>query len=119
MSDCEKNPLVVPICMITGRLAEFQNLGFGLEKCQKSLNDYLDTKRRIFSRFYFISTDELLSILGSSDPACVQDHMIKVRSICSIDEGNRPTKRNRFFYTKFRVLHGQFSIGIRIAHFSI
>lgn len=78
MSDCAKNPLVVPICMVTGRLAEFQNLGFGLEKCQKSLNDYLDSKRRIFPRFYFISTDELLSILGSSDPACVQDHMIKM-----------------------------------------
>lgn len=30
------------------------------------------------SRFYFISTDELLSILGSSEADCVQEHMIKV-----------------------------------------
>lgn len=47
-------------------------------RCQKSLNDYLDSKRRIFPRFFFISTDELLSILGSSECSCVQEHMIKV-----------------------------------------
>lgn len=50
----------------------------GLDKCQKSLNDYLDMKRKIFSRFYFISTEELLSILGSNRKDCVQEHMIKM-----------------------------------------
>lgn len=78
MNDCVKNPLIIPICTISGRLAEFQGLGLGLEKCQKSLNEYLDSKRKIFPRFYFISTDELLSILGSSEPSCVQEHMIKM-----------------------------------------
>ncbi|KOB71862.1 putative Ciliary dynein heavy chain, partial [Operophtera brumata] len=47
------------------------------KKCQKSLNDYLDSKRRVFPRFFFISTDELLSILGASECSCVQEHMIK------------------------------------------
>lgn len=78
MLDCSKNLLVVPICTVPGRLAEFQGLSFGLEKCQKSLNDYLDSKRKIFPRFYFISTDELLSILGNSEPSAVQEHMIKM-----------------------------------------
>lgn len=84
MSDCAKNPLVVPICLVPGRLEEFQGLGSGLERCQKSLNDYLDSKRRIFPRFYFVSTDELLSILGSSENTCVQDHMIKVYTITNV-----------------------------------
>ena len=58
-----------------------QSLVNGLEKCQKSLNDYLDSKRNAFPRFFFISDDELLSILGSHDPTCVQEHMIKVSVI--------------------------------------
>lgn len=78
MSDCVKSPLVIPICTVNGRLLEFQGLGLGLDRCQKSLNDYLDSKRRVFPRFYFISTEELLSILGSSEASCVQEHMIKV-----------------------------------------
>lgn len=78
MLETAKRPNVADCCLASGRLQEFQGLGFGLERCQKSLNDYLDSKRRRFPRFYFISTDELLSILGSSDPNCVQEHMIKV-----------------------------------------
>lgn len=64
--------------MVPGRFADIQGLSSGLEKCQKSLNDYLDLKRRMFSRFYFVSTEELLSILGSSRKDCVQEHMIKM-----------------------------------------
>lgn len=78
MIDTAKQPNVLLCCTATGRLEEFQGLGLGLEKCQKSLNEYLDSKRRRFPRFYFISTDELLSILGSSEPSCVQEHMCKM-----------------------------------------
>ena len=78
MSDTAKNPKVLEACHAAGRLEELQKLVAGLEKCQKSLNDYLDSKRNAFPRFFFISDDELLSILGSHDPQCVQEHMIKV-----------------------------------------
>ncbi|XP_055846772.1 dynein axonemal heavy chain 10 isoform X2 [Episyrphus balteatus] len=78
MVECAKNPIVIQICTIAGRLSELQSLNSGLEDCQKSLNEYLESKRRIFPRFYFISTDELLSILGSSEPTIVQDHIIKM-----------------------------------------
>jgi dynein heavy chain, axonemal len=43
--------------------------------CQKSLSEYLESKRNAFSRFYFISDDELLSILGTSDVTSVQEHV--------------------------------------------
>lgn len=78
MLETAKRPNVLECCSVVGRLEEFQGLGYGLDKCQKSLNDYLDSKRRRFPRFYFISTEELLSILGSSDPNVVQDHIIKM-----------------------------------------
>ncbi|KAH8382819.1 hypothetical protein KR009_005420 [Drosophila setifemur] len=93
MVDCAKNPLVVPFCTIPGRLVEMQGLAIGLENCQKSLNEYLDSKRRIFPRFYFISTDELLSILGSSEPSAVQNHIIKmydnIKSLRLVKEGSQ------------------------------
>lgn len=78
MSDAVKGPNIKRCCLVPNRLTELQALSDGLERCQKSLNDYLDSKRNAFPRFFFISDDELLSILGSSDPACVQEHMIKV-----------------------------------------
>ncbi|KAM3960300.1 LOW QUALITY PROTEIN: dynein heavy chain at 89D [Aphomia sociella] len=95
MLDTAKRLNVVDCCTISGRLEEFVNLGLGLQKCQKSLNDYLDSKRRIFPRFFFISTDELLSILGSSECSCVQEHMIKmfdnIRALdLYVDHTNRP-----------------------------
>ena len=78
MSDTAKTPIIKVSCHVPNRLEELLSLSVGLEKCQKSLNDYLDAKRNAFPRFFFISDDELLSILGSSDPECVQEHMIKV-----------------------------------------
>ncbi|XP_037633762.1 dynein heavy chain 10, axonemal [Sebastes umbrosus] len=78
MSDTVKGPNIKRCCLIPNRLTELQALSDGLERCQKSLNDYLDSKRNAFPRFFFISDDELLSILGSSDPACVQEHIIKM-----------------------------------------
>lgn len=77
-----KEPNIKGGCLRPNRLADLQALSEGLESCQKSLNDYLDCKRNAFPRFFFISDEELLRILGSGDPACVQEHMIKV--LCGI-----------------------------------
>lgn len=78
MGETLKDPVIKRCCEAANRLADLQHISEGLEKCQKSLNDYLDSKRNAFPRFFFISDDELLSILGNSDPLCVQEHMIKV-----------------------------------------
>nr|XP_057927446.1 dynein axonemal heavy chain 10-like isoform X3 [Doryrhamphus excisus] len=78
MNDAQTNPNIKRCCLVPNRLIDLQTLSENLEKCQKSLNDYLDSKRHAFPRFFFISDDELLSILGSSHHDCVQEHMIKM-----------------------------------------
>lgn len=46
------------------------------------MTDYLDTKRNIFPRFYFLSDEDLLSILGNSEISSVQPHMLKLFDNC-------------------------------------
>ncbi|KAI9102678.1 dynein heavy chain and region D6 of dynein motor-domain-containing protein [Phlyctochytrium arcticum] len=78
MNDTAKHPSVLEACNAEGRLPLLQNLSNDLEACQKSLSDYLESKRNAFPRFFFISDEELLSILGSHDPKNVQEHIIKM-----------------------------------------
>lgn len=56
-----------------GLLDTFNNLDKTLEKIQKSLDNYLELKRQQFPRFYFLSNENLLDILGQAkDPRNVQ-----------------------------------------------
>lgn len=50
-----------------------------LGEIQRALESYMDTKRRIFPRFYFISNDDLLDILvNANEPDLLQPHLKKL-----------------------------------------
>ncbi|CAB0007849.1 unnamed protein product [Nesidiocoris tenuis] len=56
----------IKACSFPGLLKTEKKLIYGLEIIMRALEKYLETKRRVFPRFYFISNDDLLEILGSS-----------------------------------------------------
>lgn len=50
-----------------------------LVECEKALNDYLEAKRLVFPRFYFISAVDLLDILSNGNcPRVIDRHLIKL-----------------------------------------
>ena len=65
-------------CSYPNMLDEVTEYDNKLERIQKSLDQYLETKRMVFPRFYFVSDDDLLEILGQSkEPQMVQKHVKK------------------------------------------
>ncbi|KAK5609612.1 Dynein heavy chain 2, axonemal [Crenichthys baileyi] len=61
-----------------GLLENLSNMSTELEEILKALDMYLETKRQIFPRFYFLSNDDVLEILGQSqNPEAMQPHMKK------------------------------------------
>jgi len=79
MTACKKAPLVMEFVndtdnLLTNLQAQNQILAY----IGKKLNTYLDTKRMSFPRFFFLSNDELLSILAQAkNPLAVQPHLSK------------------------------------------
>lgn len=88
-----------------GLYEKLDSLLSDLVLCEKALNDYLETKRLIFPRFYFISSADLLDILSNGNqPELVQRHLTKlydsIAKLRFVQEGGKNSKNARGMVSK-------------------
>lgn len=66
-------------CTTPNLLKRLETVEKELKVCEKALNEFLDSKRRAFPRFYFVSVNDLLDILSNGNsPAKINRHMSKI-----------------------------------------
>lgn len=77
-SGCEiKN--ILKFCTVPNMLKRLEKIQADLKVCEKALNEFLDSKRRAFPRFYFVSVSDLLDILSNgNNPIKINRHMSKI-----------------------------------------
>jgi dynein heavy chain len=76
MAEVQEEPLVIGACTAEGRYEKLKMFESEIEICQKALNDQLESKQKIFPRFYFVSKEILLTILSNGgNPEKVNEYM--------------------------------------------
>mmetsp|Transcript_17017 Transcript_17017/g.54247 ORF Transcript_17017/g.54247 Transcript_17017/m.54247 type:complete len:3325 (+) Transcript_17017:156-10130(+) len=79
MSSIESDPLVTSFAEMPRLRDTLPQMVNQLDICQRALSDFLEEKRSMFPRFYFIGDDDLLEILGQAkNPVVIQSHLKKL-----------------------------------------
>jgi dynein heavy chain len=107
MSEAVDDPSVVACSCADGREETLMGFASEIDLCEKALHEYLEQKKKIFPRFYFVSNQALLDILSNgNNPEKVNSYvgdcftgMKKMQFIEGPDEP-RPYKRAKGMYSK-------------------
>ena len=67
MADAVEEPGVVACSCAEGREELLLSFAAEIELCEKALHEYLEQKKKIFPRFYFVSNQALLDILSNGN----------------------------------------------------
>ena len=66
MNGLKTNNNVKQCCSMEGLYEKLKEANMNLENVEKGLNDYMEKKRGVFPRFYFISNAQFLEILSQT-----------------------------------------------------
>lgn len=76
MREARDEPQVITACLWEGREELLTNFYAEIELCEKALNEYLEQKKKIFARFYFVANSALLDILSNgNNPEKVDEYL--------------------------------------------
>ena len=97
MGDASEDSAVVNATNAEGRDKILEEFISEIDKCEKALNEYLEQKKKIFPRFYFVSNQALLDILSNgNNPEKVNEYISDcfdgMKNMKFSEEGNRPYK---------------------------
>ena len=115
VSRCEKITNVVEVTNQLNLFDQFESMQDRLALCEKALQEYLDTKRLAFPRFYFVSSADLLDILSNgNNPVAVAKQLSKLFNVvCNLKfEADGSKNAEGMFsldgeYTEFRNQDGK------------
>nr|XP_018673081.1 dynein beta chain, ciliary [Ciona intestinalis] len=106
MEESERLSNVIESTNRPGLFDKLEGLLERLSVCEKSLAEYLEKKRLMFPRFYFVSSADLLDILSKgTQPTKVTRHLRKLFDNINdlkfkLDEDGEPTKTALGMYSK-------------------
>lgn len=79
IEETQQDPTCLTACSREGLLEKFTDAEATLEKVKSGLMAYLESKRAVFARFYFLANEDLLEILSQTKEVTnVRPHLKKV-----------------------------------------
>jgi len=95
LKEGEAKKIAIIFCNQNNVFQRLEEVQKQLTLCEKALNDFMDSKRRAFPRFYFVSPADLLDILSNGNaPPKVMCHMPKIfqaiETLYLKEDGERP-----------------------------